>query len=258
MTAPSLKGGRAVTEQCGGDVVEGDTPEMALFRRLNFFATAPWAARAVAEIVLEIDPPPPGLRWRVHEPACGQGHMAWTLAESFDVSAADIHPFGFGDVNDYLASGWVGDQVDWTITNPPFKHAQAFIEAGLARSRRGVAMLCRSNFRETAGRRDLMAARAFEAPFCERLEMQLGPWNPKGSGQVAFSWFVWMKPQAEASSPFGALFAQAREAGFRLDRPIPPGAKARLRRRADVERFAARADAPLFESQTPAAKETTL
>jgi ubiquinone/menaquinone biosynthesis C-methylase UbiE len=69
---------------------------------LDDFPTPPWATRAFIEHVL-------GGKKRVKsqvclEPACGSGHMAKVLSEYFGkVKAADIHPYGYGGVHDFLA-----------------------------------------------------------------------------------------------------------------------------------------------------------
>ena len=70
---------------------------------LDDFPTPPWATRALIEHVL-------GGKKRVKsqvclEPACGSGHMAKVLSEYFGkVKAADIHPYGYGGVHDFLAT----------------------------------------------------------------------------------------------------------------------------------------------------------
>lgn len=244
---------RAVVEMRAARVVEGDTPEQALWRSLDFFASPPWTGRALAEVVGAVDPCPDGGCWTLHEPACGQGHMAVALGESFDVFASDIHDHGFGEAGvDYLAADDAdggADQPDWTATNPPFPLAAEFVRLGLARSRRGVAVLCRLAFLESEGREALMARVSLVCPFIDRVELRLGPWDPAGSGMAAMAWFVWMTDEAEGASPLAAAIAAARAAGGYLVRPIAKGARDRLHRREDVERFAARADAgPLFST----------
>ena len=85
---------------------------------LDDFPTPPWATRALIEHVL-------GGKKRVKsqvclEPACGTGHMAKVLAEYFGtVTAADIHPYGYGGVQDFLATPHETNVFDWVITNPP-------------------------------------------------------------------------------------------------------------------------------------------
>src|SRR3954468_11636323 len=91
---------------------------------LDNFPTPPWATRALCEQLtrggLDLS------RMSVWEPACGQGYMARPLADYFGrVSASDIHPYGFGDVRDFLTCDLGLDLseeqgVDAIITNPPF------------------------------------------------------------------------------------------------------------------------------------------
>lgn len=240
------KGGGAVMEGSAGSAVDGDTPEMALFRKLNYFPTPPWAGRAGAELIRRVAP---GAR-SIEEPACGQGHLAEVLGESFPaVHASDIHPFGYGRVGDYLAEDALTG-VDLTATNPPFKSAEAFIAKALQTARLGVAMLCRSNFEETTGRYDLMRRLAVKAPFSERVAMSLGGWDPGGDTMTAYSWFLWLTEAGLAVSPLGDLIRAAQAAGGYLTLPIGPGTKARLTRPDDARRFGRMAAAPLFEGLT--------
>lgn len=239
------KGGGAVMEGSAGGVVDGDTPEMALFRKLNFYPTPPWAGRAGAELIRMLAPAATSVR----EPACGQGHLAESLRETFaTVLATDIHPFGYGGVVDFLGSSQgLGSVVDVTATNPPFKSAEAFIAEGLRVSRFAVAMLCRSNFEETTGRHDLMRRLAVKAPFCERVAMSLGGWDPAGDTMTAYSWFVWLTDAGLEASPLAELIRANQRAGGYLTLPIEPGTKARLTRPDDARRFGRVTPAPLFE-----------
>lgn len=251
MTARRTKGGKAVTESVARGEVESDTPEQRLHRQLNFFPSPPWTGRVAAELIRAVDPWPRDFPWRLQEPACGEGHLAAPLRETFrDVRASDIHPFGFGSVADYLAADWGGPMVDWTVTNPPFAHAEAFLQRGLETSRRGVALLCRLAFLETAGRYQLMRRVTLVAPFAERVGMQLGVWLPDGGAMTAFAWFIWMTPQAEQQSPLWPAIDAARCAGGNLTIITPPGTKARLSRPEDL-RFTPQAAAPLFEGVQP-------
>src|SRR4030081_883846 len=78
---------------------------------------------------------------------CGSGHMAKVLSEYFGkVKAADIHPYGYGDVHDFLATPHETNGFDWVITNPPFRLGEAFALLALRLARRGVAMLTRTVF----------------------------------------------------------------------------------------------------------------
>ena len=105
MTAAS--GSTAVMARRSPAEVAGDTAQEALYRRLDFFPTPPWAARAGADLLARLDPEARTL-W---EPACGAGHMAAALAERFGVFASDVHDFGYGERVDFLgadADPWGG------------------------------------------------------------------------------------------------------------------------------------------------------
>jgi hypothetical protein len=67
---------------------------------LDFSPTPPWATRALIERVLPVlNISRASLAAAtLHEPACGEGHMAEVLREYFPtVAATDIHDYGYGD-----------------------------------------------------------------------------------------------------------------------------------------------------------------
>ena len=225
----------AVVQQKAAKIQETDTPEQALHRALNYFPTPPWAARAGAEIIRELDPQAKV----VWEPACGEGHMAEPLKEYFStVHASDIHPHGYGDVADFLLLDTAPYQADWIITNPPFSHAAAFIQKGLRFSSRGVAMLLRVAFLEGAERYPLLYKSEYPltvcSPFSERASMVLGQWDPDASSAVCMAWFFFRKFHSHRHEP-------------PIIRPIGPGTESRLTKADDARRFAKMAPAPLFD-----------
>jgi len=159
---------------------------------LDFFPTPPWATRALCEHVL------PGVwysrQMMAWDPACGEGHMARPLAEYFaEVLASDVHPYGFGAVQDFLFPH--DDRcADWIITNPPFRLAQQFIAQGLAEARGGVAVLVRVAFLEGIERFEkLFSVRppAVVAQFVERVPMVKGRCDRSASTATAYAWIVW-------------------------------------------------------------------
>lgn len=241
----SLIPSRAVVEARAPALVEGDSPQTALYRALDFFPTPPWAGRAGAEVILRADPGATA----VDEPACGQGHMAVPFSERFRVRATDIHGHGYGGVEDFLDRGARSSTLrpGWVATNPPFKHLAAFVERGLEVATHGVALLLRTTALESEGRYDLMCRLSVQETFSERVSMRLGVWDPEGNYATAYSWFVWMHPEAEAASPLAEAISSARRAGGWFGKLIPPGTKARLSRVEDVRRFAPMAPAPLFD-----------
>lgn len=162
---------------------------------LDDFPTPPWATRALLDHLID------GLWWlhvdgmSCREPAANRGHMVKPLQEYFgSVEASDVHDYGAGyTVQDYLF-GPDPAPVDWTITNPPFRLAEQFIERALRTSRNGVAMLVRSAFLEGVGRH----ARLFTVhrprlilQFTERVVMHKGRLAPNGSTATAYCWMVW-------------------------------------------------------------------
>lgn len=147
---------------------------------LDDFPTPPWATRALcAELVAMGEPLHLQHVW---EPACNRGHMARPLGEYFDhVHATDVHDYGWpgqAGVADFLID-WAADapDVDWVITNPPFRLAADFIHQGLRYARRGVAVFVRTAFVEGEERyRTLFRDRpeCVLMPFVERVAIWRG------------------------------------------------------------------------------------
>lgn len=163
---------------------------------LDDFPTPPWATRAFVEHVLigggwnreKIE------RMTCREPACNRGYMARALIEYFaSVDVSDVHDYGYARIADFLFPTPL-KRVDWTITNPPFRLAEQFIQRALETSRVGVAMLVRSSFMEGTGRyRALFSRRppAIFAPYVERVAMVKGRLDRHASTATSYSWLVW-------------------------------------------------------------------
>lgn len=200
---------------------------------LDFFPTPPWATRAFVEHVAL---PYLGARMcdTVLEPACGEGHMAEPLAETFvSVAASDIHPYGYGAVLDFLLDAPAGfDPADWIITNPPFNRGTEFAWTALGMARRGVALLVRTQWLHTDERYQLFSRRppSLIAYSVERIPMHRGRWEPDGDTMTDYCWVCWSRDLAPRA-PFW----------------IPPGQRKALSRRDDAARFAKPAPAPLLE-----------
>ncbi len=176
---------------------------------LDFFPTPPWATRAFCEHVLPKiwfgrDP----FACIARDPACGEGHMALAAEEYFDqVQAADIHGYGFGEVQDFLHPDH-GEEgaVDWYMTNPPFNLALEFVEKALQLARRGVAMLVRTQFQEGEERFERLFSRRppqWIAQHVERVPMHRGRWVVNGTTATAYQWFVWFKHPAHRDIEVG-------------------------------------------------------
>lgn len=208
---------------------------------LDYFPTPPWAARAGGELIKRLDPDARTC-W---EPACGEGHMALGLRDSFEsVGLSDVHAYGAGAVFDFLDPGGFpapGESPawDWIVTNPPFVRGEDFARAAWPRARRGVALLLRLQFLEGTARHRLFQELPLfaVAPFAERVPMVKGRWDPEASSATAYAWFVWVKPEIEPTIP--------RAAGP-LVLAIAPGARARLSRPGDLAHFGLQPAAPLL------------
>lgn len=137
------------------------------------------------------------------EPAANRGHMVAPLSTYFGtVYASDVHDYGAGyPVVDFLFPRPLGD-VDWTITNPPFRLAEEFIARALGTSRVGVAMIVRAAFLEGVGRYERLFS--IKPPsdvlqFSERVVMHKGRLAPEGSTATAYAWLVWIKGVEDAT-----------------------------------------------------------
>lgn len=232
MTGSRPEGAAAVMAGRAHGEVAGDDDRTALWRALDYFPTPPWAARAGAELIRFVDPE----ARTVWEPACGEGHMAGALGETFMTVASDIHPFGHGAAIDFLDEGAaLPIEADWIVTNPPFRTAGEFARLGLMRARRGVALLLRLAFLEGGGRhRLLFGAEPLTAcaVFSERVPMTLGRWDPAASSATAYAWFLWRK--GSAGEP--RLLA------------VPPGTRSRLTKPEDAARWGWRSEAGLLDA----------
>ena len=160
---------------------------------LDDFPTPPWATRALCSWLRDMGHEIEGMTCR--EPAANRGHMVAPLREHFyQVEAADAYDYGAGfPVQDYLF-GPLPSTVDWTITNPPFKLAQQFIERALATSG-GVAVIVRAAFLEGVGRHDRLFSvnpPSHVLQFTERVVMHKGKLSAIGSTATAYAWLVWM------------------------------------------------------------------
>lgn len=161
---------------------------------LDDFPTPPWATRALCEwlaargeVLSE---------YNVREPAANRGHMLKPLSEYFRrVEASDAHDYGVGyPVRDYLF-GQEPEPVHYTITNPPFRLAEQFIERMARTSEFGFAVILRSAFLESIGRYERMFSinpPSHVLQFTERVVMHKGRLSSDGTTATAYAWLVWL------------------------------------------------------------------
>ncbi|MFT0861680.1 hypothetical protein [Ancylobacter sp. G4_0304] len=204
---------------------------------LDFFPTPPWATRAFVRYVagpeLGAIGDPSEVIW---EPACGEGHMASVLRESYPyVIASDIHPYGYGHVWDFLS--WDDDlAATWIFTNPPFNVAAAFARKAIAITSRGCALLVRPSWLHTIERYELFREHPphLFAYYVERVPMHRGRWEPEGSTATDYLWVCWV----HGADPRAPMW-------------IPPGQRKLLTRPEDIHRWCKPADLPLFGEVSP-------
>lgn len=193
---------------------------------LDDFPTPPWATRALVEHVIfpyayDAEMIAQSLAW---DPTCNRGFMARPLMEYFgNVRVSDIAHYGYAgqrgtvDFLSPVAEATIGDDIDWLITNPPFRLAEKFIAKSLRLQLRGFALLMRTSFLEGGGRHDRLFSRwspTIVAQFSERVVMhkgkivdpnvpvrtfdkKRGKWMmKKPSSATSYMWFVWLKRAA--------------------------------------------------------------
>ena len=184
---------------------------------LDDFPTPPWATRALCEWLDGAG----GVRGygTCREPAANRGHMVKPLAEYFaNVEASDVHDYGVGfPVQDYLFGPLPG-MIDWTITNPPFRLAEQFIERAIETSECGVAVIVRAAFLESIGRYERLFSvnpPSHVLQFAERVVMHKGRLAPEGSTATAYAWLIW-RPGTNFRGPHFDWIAPCRK---RLEKP---------------------------------------
>lgn len=186
---------------------------------LDDFPTPPWATRALCEYIARYSARRLG-DLSCREPAANRGHMVKPLFEYFGhVMASDVHDYGAGyRVEDYLFGPDAHfDKTDWTVTNPPFKLAEQFIDRALRLSRVGAAVIVRSAFLEGVGRHERLFSQTPPSAvlqFTERVVMHKGKLSADGSTATAYAWLVWFK---DRSGP--TVFDWIAPCRKRLERP---------------------------------------
>jgi hypothetical protein len=200
-------------------------------KSLDDFPTPPWATRALLQFLSGQGFTEGGT---CREPAANRGHMVRPLCEFFDtVLASDVHDYGAGfPVQDYLF-GPDPDVVDWTISNPPFRLAEAFIDRAIRTSREGCAFILRSAFLEGVGRYDRLFSKrppAFVLQFSERVVMHKGKLSKDGSTATAYCWIVWLHERTHLSGTTELFWnppnrkALERDGDYPENTPIQPNA----------------------------------
>lgn len=132
----------------------------------------------------------------IWEPACGEGHLSKVLENAgYTVYSSDLIDRGYGvGGKDFLSE--TGEFDGDIITNPPYKHAKAFVEKALeiVAPGRKVAMFLKLTFLEGQARRALFTNNPPQAVYVSSARLQCGKNGEfRGSSTVAYAWFVWRR-----------------------------------------------------------------
>ena len=153
----------------------------------DFYATDPIAA----EWLIKLE----NLDNNIWECACGEGHLAKVfIKHGFNVKATDLidRNFGVGGV-DFLFQfeDWNGD----IVTNPPFKHAEQFIERALMLIPNGnkVCMFLKVQFLERQHRKKLFEQYPPKKIWITSNRISCGKNGVFKRSMVAYAWYVWEK-----------------------------------------------------------------
>lgn len=157
----------------------------------DYYATHPDATKALLKFETF---------YNVWEPACGEGHISKVLKEAgITVFSTDLIDRQYQDsLQDFLSIGtptWEGD----IITNPPFTHAQEFIERALSiiPTGRKVAMFLRIQFLESNARKHLFKEHPPKYVYVSSARLvcaKNGDFTKYAKTSVAcYCWFIWYK-----------------------------------------------------------------
>lgn len=149
----------------------------------DFYPTPEYATRSLLSIEK--------FEGSIWECACGDGAISKLLPKENKVISSDLVDRGYGEVGiDFLKEN---RKVDNIITNPPYKLAQEFIEHSLKCANKKVVMLLKLNFLEGQKRYDFFKSTPLRSVyvFSKRLSFDKGNEKGKGSGLLAYAWYIW-------------------------------------------------------------------
>jgi len=149
----------------------------------------------------------------VYEPCVGEGHIAKTIKNYYldkMVYGTDLVDRGYGDgvfdfingdVSDLIKLGVPVNNVDWVITNPPFKFAKEFINKSLNIANKGVVMFLKIQFLESQSRKEWFKETPLKYVYVfskRQVVLNNGQKiNPKTgkawASTMCFCWYIWEK-----------------------------------------------------------------
>lgn len=160
----------------------------------DFYATEPIAAD-----ILHNEEDFKGGIW---ECACGEGHLSKRFIElGHEVISTDLIYRGYGHHKSVDFLNQIKALAPNIVTNPPYKHAQEFIEKALSLVPEGgkVAMFLKLTFLEGKKRKDMFTKFPPKVLYVSSSRIQCAKnadfvGMKKGGGSaVAYGWYVWEK-----------------------------------------------------------------
>jgi len=153
--------------------------------KFDFYPTPPGATLALLDVEKFSNP--------VWEPACGDGAISRVLiANGYSVISSDLidRDYGQGGV-DFLKTSCA--KAESLITNPPFNLAEEFLKHALQLRVSKIAFLAKLAFLEGKRRSCLLEQSPLSKiwVFRGRLTMTRRGEPKRGTGMIAFAWFVW-------------------------------------------------------------------
>ena len=156
----------------------------------DYYATAPIAGR----LLLEVEPD----LYNIWECACGAGHLAKVFDEAEKLGkATDLIGRGYGAIEDFLLNTESYHNGD-IVTNPPYKHAQEFVEHAISKVDEGrrVCMFLKVLFLETQKRKELFTQYPPKVIYISSSRINCaknGDFKMYNSSAIAYAWYVWVK-----------------------------------------------------------------
>lgn len=151
----------------------------------DFYKTPEWCTREILkrEIFRPLD-----IIW---ECACGDGAISKILLENYpNTKSSDIQNRGFGKQKDFLTYFYHANSI---VTNPPYNLAQQFVEHALEVTDDRVVMLLKLAFLEGQKRKQFFKSTPLKTVyvFSKRIDFGRNGEPGKGSGLLAYAWYVW-------------------------------------------------------------------
>jgi hypothetical protein len=137
----------------------------------------------------------------VVDPCCGSGNILGVLERSGRlVEGSDVRDYGWQgtELRDFLTDQRHCPPI---VSNPPYKHAEAFLRTAIAGGCQYHAWLLRTNFLESVERKPLFEAHPPARVWISSRRLPMmhreGYDGPKTGSNQSFAWFIWEKTSTD-------------------------------------------------------------